>query len=46
MSDSPITDPSDPDFVYEEFGLFEENIAEFDLSADPSPVVERIETGR
>jgi pimeloyl-ACP methyl ester carboxylesterase len=31
-------------YDYDEFGLFHENIAEFDLDADPTPVVERIET--
>ncbi len=36
--------PTDPPYDYDEFGLFHENIAEFDLDADPSPVVERIET--
>ena len=36
--------PHEPTEHYDEFGLFHENIAEFDLDADPSPTVERLET--
>jgi pimeloyl-ACP methyl ester carboxylesterase len=39
-----MSEPIDSTYDYDEFGLFHENIAEFDLDADPSPVVERIET--
>jgi len=39
-----MTEPIDSTYDYDEFGLFHENIAEFDLDADPAPVVERIET--
>ena len=39
-----MPDPIDATYDYDEFGLFHENIAEFDLDADPTPVVERIET--
>ena len=37
-----MTEPIDSTYDYDEFGLFHENIAEFDLDADPTPVVERI----
>ena len=39
-----MSEPIDSTYDYDEFGLFHENIAEFDLDADPAPVVERIET--
>ena len=39
-----MSEPIDSTYDYDEFGLFHENIAEFDLDADPVPVVERIET--
>jgi len=44
MSEPEMSEPIDSTYDYDEFGLFHENIAEFDLDADPAPVVERIET--
>ncbi len=39
-----MTEPSATTHDYDEFGLFHENISEFDLDAAAAPTVERIET--
>jgi pimeloyl-ACP methyl ester carboxylesterase len=39
-----VSDPADAVHEYDEFGLFHENIAEFDLDVDEVPPVVRIDT--
>jgi pimeloyl-ACP methyl ester carboxylesterase len=39
-----VSDPADAVHDYDEFGLFHENIAEFDLEVNELPPVERIDT--